>query len=468
MLRVWHDGPMPEFQFRSEMPASASEVWAWHASPGAFERLMPPWQDIRVIRREGGIDDGGTLLMELPIGPARVRWLARHEGAVVGRQFVDEQIEGPFKKWRHSHRFAPLDADRSALEDHIHFRLPGGALGHRIGTPFVQAEMARLFPWRHARTRLDLRRHKAVGLAPMKILVSGASGLIGEQLCAFLSTGGHTIARLVREKPQAGSRDVEWHPDRWEIDAQALEGFDAVIHLAGENVAQRWTPEAMAAILDSRRQGTRLLAEALAKLTQKPAHFLSASAVGYYGDRGDDPVDEADRLAGTGFLAEVTQAWELATRPAAEAGIRTANLRFGVVLTPRGGALQKMLPAFKFGLGGAIGSGNQYMSWIGLDDLLGAVLHVLATPGLTGPVNLTSPQPVTNREFTHVLGKALRRPTLFPLPAGVVLGLFGDMGKAMLLEGQRVVPGQLLETGFKFETPYLAEALRWELGDVSA
>jgi len=457
---------MPEYQFRSEMPASAQEVWAWHARPGALERLLPPWQDAHVIRREGGIDDGGTVLMELTFGPKRQKWLAKHEDAIVGRQFADEQIEGPFKKWRHTHRFAPLDADRSAVEDHVHFRVPGGMLGHRLGTPFVQAELARMFPWRHARTRQDLKRHKLAGLAPMKILVSGASGLIGEQLIAFLSTGGHEVAKLVRNKPAAGTRDVEWHPDRWEIDAQALEGFDAVIHLAGETVAQRWTPQAMAAILDSRRQGTRLLAEALAKLTNKPAHFLCASAIGYYGDRGDDPVDEEDRTAGTGFLAEVTQAWELASRPAAEAGIRTANLRFGVVLTPRGGALAKMLPPFKLGLGGPIGSGNQYMSWIGLDDLLGAVLHVLATPAIAGPVNLTSPQPVTNREFTRVLSETLHRPAALPLPAAGVLAAFGDMGKAMLLEGQRVVPGKLLETGFRFETPYLAEALRWELGEV--
>lgn len=457
---------MPEYQYRSEMPASASEVWAWHARPGALERLLPPWQEAHVLRRDGGIDDGGTVLMELTFGPTRTKWLAKHEDAVVGRQFADEQIEGPFKKWRHTHRFLPLDADRSAIEDHVHFRVPGGLLGRKFGTPFVQGELAKMFPWRHARTGQDLKRHKAAGLAPMKILVSGASGLIGEQLVAFLSTGGHDVAKLVRNKPQPGTRDVEWHPDRWEIDQAALEGFDAVIHLAGENVGQRWTPQAMAAIMDSRRQGTRLLAEALAKLAKKPAHFLCASAIGYYGDRDEDPVDEADRQAGTGFLAEVTQAWELASRPAAEAGIRTANMRFGVVLTPKGGALGKMLPPFKLGLGGPIGSGQQYMSWIGLDDLLGAVLHVLATPSIEGPVNMTGPAPVTNREFTRVLGEAIHRPTPFPMPAAAVLAAFGDMGKAMLLEGARVVPGKLLETGFRFETPYLAEALRWELGEV--
>lgn len=457
---------MPEFQYRSEMPASATEVYAWHVRPGALERLLPPWRDIQVLRRDGGVEDGGTVLLELAFGPVRRRWLARHEDAVVGRQFVDEQVEGPFGKWRHTHRFMPHDADRSTMEDHVHFRSPFGGLGHRLATPFVQAELARLFPWRHARTRLDLRRHKAAGLAPMRIVVAGAGGMLGEALCAFLTTGGHRVDRLVRRPASPGTTDIWWDPATGRLDPADLEGADAVINLGGENVAQRWTPEAMKAILESRRQGTRLLAETIARLERKPRAFLNASAVGYYGDRGDEPVDEQDRTAGANFLAEVCQAWELATHPARDAGVRTASLRFGVVVTPRGGALAKMLPPFRLGLGGPVGSGAQWMSWIGLDDLLGAVLHVLKTEALAGPVNVTSPQPVTNQEFTRVLGQAIRRPTPFPLPAGAVLALFGDMGKAMLLEGQRVVPGKLLESGFKFETPYLAEALRWELGEV--
>ena len=457
---------MPEFQYRSEVPASAAEVYAWHVRPGALERLLPPWSDLEVLRREGGVEDGGTVLLSLGLGPIRLRWLARHEEAVPGRQFVDEQVEGPFAKWRHTHRFMPIDADRSAMEDHVHFRSPGGGLGHRLGTPFVQAELARLFPWRHARTRLDLRRHKAAGLAPMRIVVSGASGLLGEAVCAFLTTGGHRVDRLVRRPPAPGTTDIQWDPAAGLIDVAALEGADAVIHLAGENIAQRWTPEAMKRVMDSRKLSTKLLAEAIARLQAKPKVFVSASAVGYYGDRGDDPVDETDRTAGQNFLAEVCQAWELASHPARDAGVRTVNLRFGVVVTPRGGALAKMLPPFRLGLGGPIGSGEQWMSWIGLDDALGAVLHVLKTPELAGPVNATSPQPVQNREFTRILGQALHRPALIPLPPAAVLTLFGDMGKAMLLEGQRVVPGKLLETGFRFETPYLLEALRWELGEL--
>jgi uncharacterized protein (TIGR01777 family) len=459
---------MPEFQYRSEMPASAAEVYAWHVRPGALERLLPPWMDARVIRREGGVEDGGTVLMELAFGPWRGTWLARHEDPVVGRQFVDEQVEGPFAKWRHTHRFMPIDAERSAIEDHVHFRSPAGGLGHRLGTPIVQAELAKLFPWRHARTRLDLRRHKAAGLAPMRIVVSGASGLVGQALCAFLSTGGHRVDRLVRRPPAPGTTDIQWDPTSGAIDLAALEGADAVIHLSGENLAQKWTPAAMNAIMGSRKVTTRLLAEAIARLEARPKVFISASGVGYYGDRGDDPVDEDDRAAGTGFLAEVCQAWELATTPAREAGVRTVNLRLGVVVTPRGGALAKMLPPFRLGLGGPIGSGAQWMSWIGLDDALGAFLHVLKSPSLEGPVNATSPQPVTNKEFTRMLGQAIRRPTPFPLPAGAVLALFGDMGKATLLEGQRVVPARLLESGFRFETPYLAEALRWELGQPEA
>ncbi len=459
---------MPEFQYRSEMPASAAEVYAWHVRPGALERLMPPWREICVLRREGGVEDGGTVLLQLRLGPVKWRWLARHEDSVPGRQFVDEQVEGPFGKWRHTHRFMPHDGAHATMEDHVHFRSPLGGLGHRFATPFVRAELARLFPWRHARTRLDLRRHKAAGLAPLRIVVSGASGLIGQALCAFLTTGGHRVDRLVRRPPSPGSTDIQWDPATGRLDPAALEGVDAVINLAGEPIAQRWNPATMRTILESRKQSTRLLADAIARLERKPKVFVSASAVGYYGDRGDQPVDEDDRTAGAGFLAEVCQAWELATGPARDAGVRTVNLRLGVIVTPRGGALKQMLPPFKLGLGGRVGSGDQWMSWIGLDDALGALLHVLKTETLAGPVNATSPQPVTNREFTRELGRALHRPTPFPLPASVVLTLFGDMGKAVLLEGQRVVPGKLLETGFRFETPYLAEALRWELGDASA
>lgn len=457
-------GVMPEFTHRSDMPVSAAELYAWHMRPGAVERLMPPWVKAEVLRREGGVEDGGTILMQLGIGPFKTKWLARHEEALPGRQFIDEQVEGPFSKWRHTHRFMPLDAEKSALEDYIHFRMKGGGLGRSFGTSFVFSELARMFPWRHARTRLDLKRHKAAALAPMRIVVSGASGLVGEALCAFLSTGGHRVDRLVRKPPAAGSTDVHYDPAAGTIDAAALEGADAIIHLAGENIAQRWTPAGMNRIRESRREGTRLVADAIAKMTRKPQVFIAASAVGYYGDRDAEPVDESDRTAGTGFLAEVCQAWEMASFSARDAGVRTVNLRLGVVLTPRGGALAKMLPPFKLGLGGPIGTGNQWMSWIGLDDLLGVVLHVLGTPALEGPVNATSPQPVQNRDFTAALASALHRPAFLPLPAAAILTLFGDMGKAMLLEGQRVIPGKLQETGFRFETPYLAEALKWELG----
>jgi uncharacterized protein (TIGR01777 family) len=301
--------------------------------------------------------------------------------------------------------------------------------------------------------------------APLRIAVTGSSGLVGTRLASLLARHGHRVERMVRRSARPGTGEVFWDPTTGKIDAAAVDGIDCVVHLAGENVgAGRWTQARKDAIRTSRVAGTRLLSETLAGLAHPPRALIAASAVGYYGDRGDETLTE-DSLPGTGFLADVCREWEAATRPAREAGIRVVNLRIGVVLSSAGGALARMLTPFKLGLGGVVGSGRQYMSWITLDDLVAAIHHLIPGDDVSGPVNAVSPNPMTNRQFTKTLGRVLRRPTILPLPAAIVRLLFGETGRALLLASARVLPTKLQTAGFEFSHPHLEEALRHELGE---
>jgi len=292
----------------------------------------------------------------------------------------------------------------------------------------------------------------------MRILVSGASGLIGSALAPFLRSERHEIVPLARSS-SAGQPAVAWDPGAGRIDADALEGFDAVVHLAGENIVGRWTAKKKAAIRNSRVRGTRMLAQALASRVRKPAVLLCASAIGYYGHRGDEVVREGSG-PGSDFLADVCRDWEAAADPARQAGIRTVHLRFGMVLSASGGALAKMVPAFRLGLGGVLGSGRQYMSWVDLDDVLGAIRQGLTTVSVAGPVNVVAPHPVTNAEFTKTLGRALKRPTPFPVPAFAARMLFGELADALLFSSTRVEPAKLLQAGYRFRYPELEASLR--------
>jgi uncharacterized protein (TIGR01777 family) len=455
---------MPVFQYRSRFEVSADELFDWHMRPGALERLTPPWQPMRLIESQGGMTEGGRVVMELRMGPRWVRWVALLGDFEAGRQFRDTQLEGPFSVWAHTRRFIPDRAGASQLEDHIAYELPLGALGSRVGGRFVERELERMFRHRHRILREDLARHRAVrGHGLKRIAISGASGLVGRNLAMFLMSGGHQVARLVRDKPRA-STEIPWDPVRGELEATALEGIDAVVHLAGANIAQgRWTAERKRVILESRVRGTRLLCEALARMPTPPSALIAASAIGYYGDRGDEWVSERSE-PGPGFLAEVCRAWEAATEPARERGIRVVNLRIGVVLSATGGALARMLIPFRMGLGGRVGSGRQYLSWVTLDDLIGAVYHLIFAGDVHGPVNGVAPEPVSNREFTKILGRVLGRPTVLPMPAAVVRVVFGELGQALLLEGARVSCSSLEQSGFQFQFPDVESALRAELG----
>ena len=456
---------MPVLTRTSLMPAPVDRLAAWHFHAGALDRLLPPWQRVQVESAVGGIADGSTVTLRIRQGPLAIRWLARHERVEPGRSFVDRQVKGPFASWVHEHRFLPHDESRSALEDHVTWRAPGGALGALLAGRLLSRDLERMFAWRHRRTANDLRRHEEYSRAgALRVAVSGASGLVGRQLCAFLSTGGHQVRRIVRTHPSAERLDVAWDTRSGTVDLHTLDGVDAVVHLAGENIADgRWTPARKRAIRDSRVEGTRQIAEALAALPNKPKVLIAASAIGFYGSRGPEPLDESS-AAGRGFLPETCVAWEEATRPAEMAGIRVVHLRIGLVLAGAGGVLAKLRTPFSLGLGGPVGSGRQGMSWISLDDLIGAVMHCLRDESMQGAVNAVAPDPRSNAEFGRALGRVMRRPAFAPLPAPMVSLLFGEMGRELLLRGSFVQPRRLIERGFRFEHPRLEQALAFELG----
>ena len=451
---------METFERSTALPHSAERAFAWHECPGALDRLLPPQERVETLERTGTIRDGDRVTLRVRVGPFSARWTLQHEGYRPGEAFEDRQLAGPSRSWHHRHLFRSTGESSCELIDRIEYE-PGG-LSALPGRAWRQARLERIFRFRHERLRRDLDRHAAGPAVPLRVLITGASGLIGGALTAFLQTGGHEVVRLVR-RPPAAPAEIAWDPAAGRIDADALEGFHAVIHLTGENIgAGRWTAARRRRIRESRVASTELLCGAFARLQRPPTVLVSASAVGYYGDV-EGTVDES-APAGDGFLADVTAAWEQAAEPARAAGIRVAHARLGPVLSPRAGMLQRLLPVFRAGAGGVVGSGRQPISWIGLDDAIGALHFLVSTERARGAFNVVAPRATTNREFTRTLAAVLRRPAFAPVPGIAIRALFGEMGDQLILRGQDVVPARLTELGFRWLEPTLDGALRWELG----
>jgi uncharacterized protein (TIGR01777 family) len=441
-------------EYESVVDHPLAEVFAWHSRPGAMPRLVPPWQPMTVVAEAVSLADGRAVL-GLPGG---LRWVAQHDPSAFDppHRFVDElSSQGPSSGparvigwWRHTHEFS--DA-------------AGGTRVHdRVDTSVPAAALRSTFVYRHRQLAQDLAAHRAAAVAPMVVAVTGASGLVGSALSAFLSTGGHRVIRLVRH-PARNELERQWNPERPGPDL--LSGVDAVVHLAGASIAGRFTDRHKTAIRDSRIEPTRRLADAAGLAADGPATFVSASAIGYYGfDRGDALLSE-ESVRGEGFLADVVSDWEAATAPAAEAGLRVVNVRTGIVQSARGGTLKLMRPLFAAGLGGRLGSGNQWLSWIGLDDLLDVYHRALYDARLSGPVNAVAPDPVRNADYTKALAGVLRRPARVPVPSLGPRLLLGELGARELAEAnQRVVPTKLTALGHRFRRSKLTDALAHELG----
>lgn len=456
---------MTSFRRTLKTPVSVETLFAWHERAGAFARLSPPWDHAKVVEHTGGIRDGARVVLDVPTGPIHTRWVIEHRDYQHNRQFRDILKEGPFAKFDHTHRFFADSATTSSLEDHIEYELPLGPVGDLAGGWFAGATLDQVFRYRHALLLGDLVRHaQFADRAPMRIAVTGASGFIGTQLCAFLSTGGHTVLRIARGAFNPGVVDIQWDPAKGTIDAQLLEGVDAVIHLAGANIAERWTDEHRKAIRDSRVQGTTLIAKTIASLERKPRVLLSASAIGIYGDRGDEVLDETS-APGTGFLCDVVREWEACTEAAEKAGVRVVHMRSGIVQGAAGGALGKQLPIFRAGIGGPIAGGHDWVSPIALDDEIGVMHFCLMRDDMRGPVNLVCPNPITNAEYTRALGDAVHRPAFMPIPTFGLHVLFGkEMSDSTILSSARVLPRVLQRAGFEFRHPTIREILAFELG----
>lgn len=445
------------FERRSVVPVPAAELYAWHARPGAFERLNPPWDPVEVEERSGGLEVGARTVIKMKAGPVPQRWVAVHTACEPGRMFRDEQQSGPFARWVHTHRFEDRGDGTSELIDQVEYQLPLGPLGSVFGGGFTRATLERMFAYRHALTVADLSRHAAFRDRPrLTVAVTGASGLIASALMPFLTTGGHEV-RPVR---RTGN----------DFDAKALEGADVVVNLAGAGVAdERWSPARKALLRESRVDYTRRLLAAVKATGAAPKVWVQGSAIGIYGDRGDEVLTEASSAgphdgSPAAFLSELCEAWEAAGQEAEALGARVVTLRTGLVQSARGGALAKLLLPFKAGAGGPLGSGRAWQSWVSLEDMLGLILHAAYTESVRGPVNAVGPAPVTSAEYAKVLGRVLGRPALVPTPGLALKAVFGELATGAILASQRVVPRALEASVFRFVHGDLEAALRFTLG----
>jgi uncharacterized protein (TIGR01777 family) len=444
--------------YSSVIDAARDEVFAWHTRPGAFARLTPPWQPTRLVAEASSLENGRA---ELAL-PGGLRWVAQHQadGYDPPRRFVDTigaagLTSLPARialRWRHTHEFEDIGANRTRVTD-------------RVDTPVPARALRPMFAYRHRQLADDIRAHKQAsdhGLRPRTVAVTGSSGLVGSALTAFLSTGGHRVIRLVRHTA-ADANEREWNLA--DPNPDLLAGVDAVVHLAGAPIAGRFTAAHRRAIRDSRIDPTRRLAELVAQVPDGPRVLISASAIGYYGyDRGDEILTE-DSDRGEGFLANVVADWEEATAPAERAGVRVVLVRTGIVQSPRGGTLRLLRPLFGTGLGGRIGDGGQWLSWIGIDDLVGIYHRGLWDTALSGPVNAVAPEPVRNADYARALAHVLRRPAVLPVPSLGPRLLLGDQGaRELACASQRVIPAKLQQAGHRFRHPDLEQALRHLLG----
>jgi uncharacterized protein len=450
------------FSFKSNFNCDKKTLFTWHLAPNAFQRLCPPWENVRVISKGAGMEAGVQAVLEITEGPIKFGWNLIHKDFIANEKFSDLQTHGPFQYWFHEHLFGE-DKTGSYLEDRISYRLPFHSISSFFLDSLIREKLFRLFEFRHEvlKNDMQIKKYNKKG-EKMRILISGSSGLVGTDLKNFLITEGHDVYSLVRRSTKP--KEIFWDPENSKLNLGEIEGFDAVIHLAGENIAnKRWTKKQKEKISETRIQGTKLLSESLAQLNKAPKVFICASAIGFYGERSEESLDEESR-PGKGFLAETCIAWEAACQAAVKKGIRTINLRIGVILSSKGGALAKILPVFELGLGGSLASGKQYMSWIALDDVIGAIYFLLHREDISGPVNLCSPNPIRNSELSKTLAKVLFRPAILPVPGFLMKLLLGQMAEELLLVSSKIYPKKLKEAAYQFLYPDLEPALRYLLG----
>lgn len=451
-----------KYRCETKIKSDVHTAFQWHEREGALQRLTPPWEKIELVEKNEGIDVGATCTINVGTGFFSIPWQAEHIEYYKDKHFKDRQNSGPFSMWEHSHDFEEENGV-TTIKDSVEYKLPLHSISKHIAGSVIKNKLDRMFSYRKSVSKNDIETIKKYDIESKTIVVSGATGVVGSALIPYLQTQGHNTIRLVRNERQLCIGDVCWNPNA-EIIEDQFEGADVVIHLAGEPIGnENWTNEKKLSIVDSRVRSTSLLAKTISSMEKPPKLLICASAIGYYGDRDDQVLTEEDET-GNDFISHVCYQWEKAAKAAEIRGVRVVYLRIGVALTPSGGALEKTYKPTALGLGTVIGSGKQYLSWVSMDDVLYAITHIMETENISGPVNLTAPNPVCWKEYADTLASVMNRWRFLRVPSWLIKMVYGQMGQEVLLSSANVQPKKLLENGFEFKYPTLDSALRHLLG----
>lgn len=450
------------FKYKTEIKSDVHTAFEWHEREGALQRLTPPWEKVELVEKSDGIDIGAKCTLNVGTGFFSIPWQAEHIEYYKDRHFKDRQNKGPFSLWEHSHDFSQNN-DITTIDDTVEYRLPMHFISKFIAGGMIKKKLLKMFRCRSSVSKNDIEIISEYKPEPKTIVVSGSSGVVGSALIPYLQTQGHKIIRLVRNEKQLCIGDVCWNPNAGIVEDQ-FEDADVVIHLTGEPIGDaRWTEEKKLSIIDSRVKSTSLLAKTIASMNKPPKLLICASAIGYYGDRGEEELTE-ESGAGNDFISEVCSSWEQSAKPAEDAGVRVVYLRIGVALSPAGGALERTYKSSMLGMGSVLGSGEQYLSWVAMDDVLYSMTHIMETDSLRGPVNLTSPNPVKWKEYADTLAGVFGMPRFLKVPEWLIKAVYGQMGREVLLASAKVYPKKLLESGFTFRYPLLKDTLNHLLG----
>jgi len=455
---------------RVEIPFEVHDVFNYHARYRAIDRLIPPWSFLKIIKRNNGLENGATCILKLQYGPIKFKWIAKHFGYVQDQIFQDKMIKGPLKTWEHTHSFTPNELNGCIMEDKIQYSLPCGLnrlniLGNRLEKTLFQ-----MFSYRHRILQNDLKLWDLLKENKGKrILISGSTGLIGSALIPFLETAGeHIISRLVRPTSNYydsgnGSNFRVWDPETGKVDPSDLEGFDTIIHLSGDSIGGRWSKIKKNRIRDSRVKTTELLCNAIKKLKKPPSTLICASAIGYYGSRGEEVVTE-ETSAGDGFLAKLCVDWEAEAKSVEAIGIRVVNARFGLILSPKGGILKLLTLASQLKVGIGFGKGSNVFNWVSIEDVIGSILYSIGNTTIRGPINVVSPNPVKASYFSEIISKMLGNQIFLRIGYGSLKLAMGEFADTISDSNGVVKPQKLMASGYPFMNTSLEDAARLLLG----